>query len=92
MTGQSTVLMICSDRPYLGQNLIPLGHAVPGKHLTVGAMVATGGSLRWFRDQLGRLNAGQRRMAGVGAFELLSLEASKTSAGANRYLPALYVR
>jgi xylulokinase len=30
MTGQSTVLLICSDQPYLGRELIPLGHAAPG--------------------------------------------------------------
>jgi xylulokinase len=53
MTGQSTVLLVCSDTPYRGRDLFPLGHAVPGLHLVVGAMVATGGALRWFRDHLG---------------------------------------
>jgi xylulokinase len=92
MTGQSTVLMICSDQPYMGRNLIPLGHAVPGKHLTVGAMVATGGSLRWFRDQLGETERRAAEIVGVDAFELLSLEASKSPAGANRviFLPYMY--
>ncbi len=54
MTGQSTVLLISSDKPYLGDNLIPLVHGVPGQYLVVGALVASGGALRWFRDQLGR--------------------------------------
>ena len=40
MTGQSTVLMIGSDRPYHGLDLFPLGHAIPGVHLVVGAQVA----------------------------------------------------
>jgi xylulokinase len=92
MTGQSTVLMICSDQPYLGRNLIPLGHAIAGKHLTVGAMVATGGSLRWFRDQLGETERRAAEMIGADAFELLSLEAGKSAAGANRliFLPYMY--
>lgn len=37
MTGQSTVLMIGSDRPYTGKDPFPLGHAVEGVHLVVGA-------------------------------------------------------
>ena len=49
MTGQSTALPMCTDRPYLGEELIPLGHPVPGLHLVVGALVASGGALRWFR-------------------------------------------
>jgi len=52
MTGQSTVLLISSERPYLGNLLIPLVHAVPGRYLTIGATVASGGGLRWFRDNL----------------------------------------
>ena len=53
MTGQSTVLLICSDQPYLADQLIPLGHPIPGRHLVVGALSASGGALRWVRDQLG---------------------------------------
>ncbi len=60
MTGQSTVLLICNDQPYLGEELIPLGHAIPGRHLVVGALVASGGALRWFRDQLGEPNKPRR--------------------------------
>ena len=54
MTGQTTVLLVCSDRPYLDDALFPLGHALPDRRLVVGAQVASGGSLRWFRDQIGR--------------------------------------
>ena len=39
MTGQSTVLLIGSDRPYLGRDLIPLGHPVPA---------CTSWSVRWW--------------------------------------------
>jgi xylulokinase len=92
MTGQSTVLLVCSDHPYQGRGLIPLAHGVPGKYLVVGAMVATGGSLRWFRDQLGGDERRAAEMLGIDPFELLSLEAGKSSAGAHGlvFLPYMY--
>ena len=92
MTGQSTVLIVSSDRPYLGRELIPCGHAVPGQWLVVGAQVASGGALRWVRDQLGepeRLRAAQE---GADAFDLLAALAAESPPGANRlvFLPYLY--
>lgn len=92
MTGQSTVLLICSDRSYLGNELIPLGHAVPGKHLVVGALVASGGALRWFRDQLGEVERHEAERLGIDPFERLSQLATQSPPGANRllFLPYLY--
>jgi xylulokinase len=92
MTGQSTVLLICSDQPYLGRDLIPLGHALPGRHLVVGALVASGGALRWFRDQLGEPERQQAAALGVDPFDLLSQAAEQSPPGANRlvFLPYLY--
>jgi xylulokinase len=92
MTGQSTVLLICSDRPYLGNELIPLGHAVPGKYLVVGALVASGGALRWFRDQLGEVERHEAEQLGIDPFEQLSRLAGQSPPGANRllFLPYLY--
>lgn len=92
MTGQSTVLLVCSDRPYLGKDLIPLGHAVPGRYLVVGALVASGGSLRWFRDQLGETEQLAAARLGIDAFELLSKAAAHSPPGANRllFLPYMY--
>jgi xylulokinase len=92
MTGQSTVLLVCSDQPYLGSELIPLGHAVPGRHLVVGALVASGGALRWFRDQLGEVEQQQAAQSGGDAFDLLSQLAAQSPPGANRllFLPYLY--
>ncbi|BAM00519.1 MULTISPECIES: xylulokinase [Caldilinea] len=92
MTGQSTVLLICSDAPYRGTALIPLGHAIPGLHLVVGAMSATGGALRWFRDQLGEHEVAEAQRQGVDPFELLSAKAAQSPPGANRliFLPYMY--
>ncbi len=92
MTGQSTVLLICNDQPYLGRDLIPLGHAIPGKHLVVGALVASGGALRWFRDQLGVSEQEAAARLGVDPFDLLSEGAAQSPPGANRlvFLPYMY--
>lgn len=92
MTGQSTVLLICSDAPYRGKALIPLGHPILGLHLVVGAMSATGGALRWFRDQLGEREVAEAQRQGVDPFELLSARAAQSPPGANRliFLPYMY--
>jgi xylulokinase len=92
MTGQSTVLLIGSKRPYAGIDLFPLGHAVKGLHLVVGAQVASGGSLRWFRDQLGDEERREAQRLGIDPFELLSRLAEGSPPGANRlvFLPYMY--
>jgi xylulokinase len=92
MTGQSTVLLICNDKPYLGEELIPLGHAIPGRHLVVGALVASGGALRWFRDQLGDSERAEAKRSGKDAFDLLTEQAATSPAGSNRliFLPYLF--
>jgi len=92
MTGQSTVLLICSDEPYLGRDLIPLVHGVPGQYLVVGALVASGGSLRWFRDQLGAAERLAAPLLGLDPFDLLSQEAAHSPAGANGviFLPYMF--
>lgn len=55
MTGQSTVVNaaveIASARQSTGA-LSVMPYPIPGHHLVFGAMVATGGILRWFRDEL----------------------------------------
>jgi xylulokinase len=92
MTGQSTVLLLCSKTPYRGRDLFALGHAAPNRHLVVGAMVATGGALRWFRDQIGAAEVAQARQTGADAFDLLTAAAADSPPGANRllFLPWLY--
>ena len=92
MTGQSTVLMVGSDRSYHGLDLFPLGHAIPDVHLVVGAMVATGGSLRWFRDQLGQEEIREAAQLGIDPFDLLSRAAASSPPGANHlvFLPYMY--
>ena len=54
MTGTSTVVIIPNDRGVTEPALIAMPHALPGIHLLLGAMVSSGGCLRWFRDQFGQ--------------------------------------
>ncbi len=51
MTGTSTVVIIPNDRGVTEPALIAIPHALPHIHLLLGAMVSSGGCLRWFRDQ-----------------------------------------
>lgn len=92
MSGQSSVLLVASDCPYHGRKLIPLGHAAPGRWLVVGAMVASGGALRWVRDQLGGEERRAAAATGRDPFDLLTELAAASPPGANRliFLPYLY--
>lgn len=57
MTGQSTVVNAAVDAGRLRRDalgtLSVLPHPLPGLHIVYGSMVATGGILRWFRDEFG---------------------------------------
>ncbi|MET9022855.1 FGGY family carbohydrate kinase [Actinopolymorpha sp. NPDC004070] len=73
MTGQSTVVNAAVEagrlrRDALGtMSLLP--YPLPGHHLVYGSMVATGGILRWFRDEFGdrevRAAAGSAGLVGA---------------------------
>ncbi len=92
MTGQSTVVLVCSSRPYLGRDLISLVHGVPGKYLAVGASSAGGGSLRWWRDALADAERERGKQAGRDPFQLLDELAAASPPGANRlvFLPYMF--
>jgi xylulokinase len=53
MTGTSTVLILPSSRPRSEAAFVAMRHAVRDRWLLLGAIVASGGSLRWLRDLLG---------------------------------------
>jgi xylulokinase len=92
MTGQSTVLLICSGQPYLGRELFSLVHGVPGKYLAVGASTAAGGSLRWWRDTLADVERARGLELGCDPFQLLDELAAGSPPGANRlvFLPYMF--
>ncbi|MGD1083555.1 MAG: FGGY-family carbohydrate kinase, partial [Verrucomicrobiota bacterium] len=81
MTGTSTVVIIPNNKGLTEPALIAMPHALPGIHLLLGAMVASGGCLRWFRDQFGQPEV-QAASEGKGdAFDLLTRRAAEAPAG-----------
>lgn len=70
--GQAGGMSICTDRALAHKKLILSPHVVPGYWLLQGGSVGGGGTLKWFRQELG---AGQ-------SFDELTAEAEKIPAGA----------
>jgi xylulokinase len=81
MTGTSTVVIIPNDRGFTAPALIAMPHALPGIHLLLGAMVSSGGCLRWFRDQLGQLEVQAATEQRADAFDLLTQQAAQIPPG-----------
>jgi xylulokinase len=81
MTGTSTVVIIPNDRGLTEPALIAMAHALPGMHLLLGAMVSSGGCLRWFRDQLGAPEVQAATQHGTDAFDLLTQQAARVGPG-----------
>jgi xylulokinase len=83
MTGTSTVVIIPNDRGLTEPALIAMPHALPRMHLLLGAMVSSGGSLRWFRDQLGQAEVQAAKEQGADAFDLLTGQAAQAEPGSD---------
>lgn len=81
MTGTSTVLIIPNDGSVTEQALIAMPHAIDGIYLLLGAMVASGASLRWFRDKLGHAEMEAAARHNLDAFDLLAQQAAAIPLG-----------
>lgn len=81
MTGTSTVVIMPNDRGLTEPALIALPHVFSGIHLLAGAMVSSGGCLRWFRDQLGQPEVQVACEGKGGAFDLLTSTAAEVGPG-----------
>ncbi len=86
MTGQSTVVNACVEAGRLHTDALGtmsvLPYPVPGHHLVYGSMVATGGILRWFREEFGdRAGSGDAGMSGDGDFAALDRLAATAPVG-----------
>ena len=81
MTGTSTVVIMPNDRGLTEPALIALPHCLPGIHLLLGAMVSSGGCLRWFRDQFGQPEVQTAREQQADAFDLLTRQAAQVKPG-----------
>jgi xylulokinase len=89
MTGTSTVLLMPSADPVIDPAFIAIPHCVPGRYLLLGAMAASGGSLKWFRDQFGSLSESVAEPVELDPYDLLTEEASgcKEGSGGVLFLP-----
>jgi xylulokinase len=83
MTGTSTVVIIPNDSGLTEPALIAMPHALPGLHLLLGAMVSSGGCLRWFRDQLGQSEVQAAAELKTDPFDLLTAQAAQVPLGSD---------
>lgn len=81
MTGTSTVLLMPHDGSVVEPAFIAMPHAIPGVEMVLGAMVASGASLRWYRDQFGLVETTSAHELGLDAYDLLTLQADHTAPG-----------
>jgi len=91
--GTSGVVFAHTDEPQVDSQgrLQSYCHAVPGKWHVMGVMLSAGGSFRWFRDTLGRLEKAVANITGCDPYEYLTSEAAQAPVGSEGliFLPYL---
>lgn len=80
--GQAGGMSICMDKASAHPKLILSCHVIPGLWLLQGGTVG-GGSLKWFREQLGAFEEGREKLIGINAFKIMDEEASTISRGSD---------
>ena len=80
--GQAGGLGISLDHVLVEPRLIFSHHVIPGQYLLQAGTVG-GGSLSWFRDQLGHPEVNAGNLLGQNPFELFSRQVEKSKPGAN---------
>jgi len=93
-TGQSCVVVICTDKPCpkAQEGGLWVGpHVIPGKWLVAGGMSSGGGLLKWFRDALGQLEVESAKRVGLSPYQIMDLEASKISPGSDGLIILPYI-
>ena len=81
MTGTSTVLLMPNEPGIIEPAFIAMPHAIPEIHLLLGALVSTGASLKWFRDQLGEAEVEKSEKLKINAYDVLTQQAMKIKPG-----------
>ena len=66
-------------------------HSVPGMWYVMGVVLSAGGSLRWFRDVLGQIEAMAGELTGVEAYDLLTKEAERAEPGSEGLIFLPYI-
>ena len=74
--GQAGGMSICVDEALSHPKLILSSHVVPDLWLLQGGTVGGGGSIKWFREQLGASEDAQEKLTGVSAFKIMDEEAA----------------
>jgi len=89
MTGTSSVLLIPEKTGIIETAFIAMPHALSDMHLLLGALVSTGASLKWFRDQLGEAEMRQSKLLDINPYDLLTQQAEhkKPGSGGLIFLP-----
>ena len=80
--GQAGGVGISLDRVVVEPRLIFSHHVLPDQYLLAAGTVG-GGSLGWFRDQLGQVETAVSPLINQNPFELFSLQAGQSQPGAN---------
>jgi xylulokinase len=80
--GQAGGFGISLDRVLVEPRLIFSHHVIPGQYLLQAGTVG-GGSLSWFRDQLGHPEVSAANLLGQNPFALFSSQVEKSKPGAN---------
>ena len=83
MTGTSTVVMIPNSDGITEPSLISMPHAIPPVHLLVGAMVSSGASLKWYRDQFGLVEQQAAHLLHADVYDLLTRQAAQAPPGSD---------
>lgn len=80
--GTGANIGVCVDRPIPAEGLVIFPHVVPRLWMLDAVMTATGGSFKWFRDQLGDVEIEMAQRLGLDPYDVLTLEAEKEAPGA----------
>lgn len=86
VAGQAGAIGVCLNKPLFDRRLCIHNHVIPDRWLIVGAMVATGASMRWIRDLFEIEKSRNNKKPSQDTFQLLSREAERSKAGANGVL------
>ncbi|MBX3083566.1 MAG: FGGY-family carbohydrate kinase [Anaerolineae bacterium] len=86
MTGTSTVFIMPTVTPSTDPAFIALPHAIPESYLLLGAMVASGASLNWYRDQFGLVEQQAAQILDENVFDLLTRQAANAPAGSGKVI------
>src|SRR4051812_10359864 len=81
--GTSGVMFVHADAPTRDPKgrVHTMCHAVPGKWCVFGCMLSAGGSLQWFRNQLGQSEQTLARKKRIDPYELLMAAAQRAARG-----------